>query len=167
MPRPKPHELERARRLPTGDGAFEPRPDPVEARSRALTLLRGSSAAYAGVLVALALGAPGWTGGDPRAALLPGVPGILAAILFALGGKPARRRVAMALVTSIAGFLALATAGSVAALGEGGAGRPAVLFQLACFAASCALLAVAGPAWRRVNSRGEEADSLLRMYEEL
>lgn len=74
----------------------------------------------------------------------------------------------MALSTALAGSVALATIGVLGALGDlGGPKRQAILFQLGCLAASCAVLAVAGPGWKRHHAEQEEAEVHLRMYEEL
>ena len=116
------------------------------------------------LLAALAAGASRWTGGDPRAALLPGVPAGLLAVLFVAGRRSRPRRVAMALATATSGMLAIATASSLGSLGDL---NPAVRFQLACLAVAAVHLAAAAPAWRRVEREGAAADELLRMYEEL
>ncbi|MEM9802497.1 MAG: hypothetical protein AAGA20_19365, partial [Planctomycetota bacterium] len=104
------------------------------------------------------------TGGDPLAALLPGIPGAIVALGFGLGRDPRRRRVPMAVSTTAAGFLALTTVASVGALGDPG---PAVWFQIGCFVFSILFLAATFPAWKKVNALGDEADALLRMYDEL
>ena len=70
----------------------------------------------------------------------------------------------MALATATSGMLAIATASSLGSLGDL---NPAVRFQLACLAVAAVHLAVAAPAWRRVDREGAAADELLRMYEEL
>lgn len=141
------------------------RPDPARVRSDALAGAWVASAAYGVVLAGIAVGAPGWTGGDLRAALLPGVPGAIVLALFLIGRAPARRRVTMALTTTVAGFLALTTASSLGALDADAGG--AVLFQVGCFVASVVFLTLTVPAWRRVNAEGDRADDLLRMYDEL
>lgn len=165
VPTPKKNRMDAARRLRaarTSEG--EGRPDPVAIRAEALAPIWIVTALCAAALGGLALGAPGWTGGDDRAALLPGVPAALLLILHVAGRAPARRRVSMALATSISGFLALATASSLGALGEP---TPAVWFQIACFGVALLHVAVSAPAWRRVERSGGEADDTLRMYEEL
>lgn len=155
-------------REPAKTPGMTDRPDPAAVRARALGPLRAATWAYGGVLAALAVLAPGWTGGDLRAALLPGIPAVLCLALGALARTPARCRVCMALVTTIAGFLALTTAGSLGALGSmTEETRSAVLFQVGCLAASGALLAVSAPCWRRTNEEGGRADDLDRMYDEL
>ncbi|MEL6712855.1 MAG: hypothetical protein AAFZ87_00215 [Planctomycetota bacterium] len=143
------------------------RPDPDAVRAAALAPLWRASAAWGALLLALAAGAPSWTG-DPRAALLPGLPGAGALLLFAVG-RPARtRRVAMVLTTALAGSVALATSGSLGALGaDSGVPRAAVYFQLGCLASAAALLACAVPCWRRVEENGRRADDHLALYEEL
>ncbi|MEC8494376.1 MAG: hypothetical protein VXZ39_05615 [Planctomycetota bacterium] len=141
-----------------------PRPDPAAARARALGSVWIATGVAAVLLAALAAGASRWTGGDPRAALLPGVPAGLLAALFAAGIRPGPRRVAMALATATSGLLAIATVSSLGSLGEP---NPAVRFQLACLVVAAVHLAVAAPAWRRVDREGAAADELLRMYEEL
>lgn len=147
-----------------GHGA---RPDPDRIRSSALRGVWQSSAALAAVLALLAWNAPSWTG-DPRAAILPGAPGAVMGLLFVLGARPARRRAAMVLATTTAGFLALATVASVGSISLLGTERgSAVAFQLACLATSAAFLARSAPAWRRVNADGDQAEQLLRMYDEL
>lgn len=89
-------------------------------------------------------------------------------LLFVLGARPTRRRAAMVLATTTAGFLALATVASVGSISLLGTERgPSVAFQLGCLAASAAFLARSAPAWRRVNADGDQADQLLRMYDEL
>lgn len=160
--------MEAARRLrapreaPSGGEAG--RPDPAGARAVALGSLWVTTGGCALALAGLAAGAPGWTDGDARAALLPGVPAGLLALLFALGMRPGPRRVAMALATATTGFLGLATVSSLGAIGDP---TPAVRFQIACLIVAAVHLAVAAPAWRRVDREGAEADELLRMYEEL
>lgn len=148
-------------------GSQGERPDPDQVRSDALRGVWQSSAALAVTLAILAWNAPSWTG-DPRAALLPGVPAGFVGLLFLLGRTPPRRRAAMVLATTTAGFLALTTVaslGSISLLGtETG---PAVAFQLACLASSAAFLGRSAPAWRKVNTEGARADELLRMYDEL
>ncbi|MEE2939770.1 MAG: hypothetical protein VX460_05245 [Planctomycetota bacterium] len=141
-----------------------PRPDPAATRARALGSIWVTTGAAAVLLAALAAGASRWTGGDPRAALLPGVPAGLLAVLFAAGIRPGPRRAAMALATATSGMLAIATASSLGSLGDP---APAVRFQLACLVIAAVHLAVATPAWRRVDRDGAAADELLRMYEEL
>ena len=140
-----------------------PRPNPARARARALRSVWIATGVAALLLAALAAGASRWTGGDPRAALLPGVPAGLLAVLFVAGRRSRPRRVAMALATATSGMLAIATA----SLGSLGDVNPAVRFQLACLALAAVHLAVAAPAWRRVEREGAAADELLRMYEEL
>ena len=143
------------------------RPDPDRIRSSALRGVWQSSAVLAAALALMAWKAPSWTG-DPRAAILPGAPGAVMALLFVLGARPARRRAAMVLATTTAGFLALATVASVGSISLLGTEQgPAVAFQLACLASSAAFLARSAPAWRRVHADGEQADQLLRMYDEL
>ncbi len=143
------------------------RPDPDRIRSSALHGVWQSSAALAVTLALLAWNAPSWTG-DPRAALLPGAPGAVMGLLFLLGARPARRRAAMVLATTTAGFLALTTVASVGSISLLGTERgPAVAFQLGCLAASAAFLVRSAPAWRRVNADGDQAEQLLRMYDEL
>lgn len=141
-----------------------PRPNPAAARARALRSVWIATGVAALLLAALAAGASRWTGGDPRAALLPGVPAGLLAVLFVAGRRSRPRRVAMALATATSGMLAIATASSLGSLGDL---NPAVRFQLGCLAAAAVHLAVAAPAWRRVEREGAAADELLRMYEEL
>ncbi len=144
------------------------RPDPAIIRSEALSLPWRLSLGYGAALVVLAALAPGWAGGDLKAALLPGVPATIVLLLFWLGRIPYRRRVTMALTTSTAGFLCLTTASSLGALGRlGEPGGKAVLFQVLCLAFSAAFLASTVTAWRRVNEQGGAADAELRMYEEL
>lgn len=165
MPRPSAQKLAAARRL----GPLQPhgaagRPSPWAARTAALRLPWILSLPYAGLLTVLAVGAPGWTGGDPMASLLPGLPAVLTLCLFVLGRAPHRRRVTVALTTTTAGFLALTT---IASLGALAVPTPAGLFQVACFALSALYLAITVPAWRRVESEGTASDQLLSMYEEL
>ncbi len=145
------------------------RPDPDVVRARALGGPWRLSALLGASLLALAAGAPGWTGGDPRAALLPGVPGVLQLGLFWLGTVPRRRRWTMALSTATAGALALATVSSLGALGARDTDRPGadVLFQVACFAFSALFLAATVRPWQRVNEEGDVAEAELRMFEEL
>ena len=143
------------------------RPDPDQVRSHALRGVWHWSAGLSVSLGLLASQAGSWTG-DARAALLPGVPGAALAVLYLAGRRPRLRRGAMVLATAAAGFLALATLpslGSVSLLGT--AKGPAIAFQLACLGASAAFLVRSAPAWRRVNSDGDRADQLLRMYDEL
>ena len=160
--------MEAARRLQAPRDARPilgaPRPDPAAARARALGSVWVTTAAAALLLAALAAGAPRWTDGDPRAALLPGAPAVLLAALFAAGIRPGPRRAAMALATATSGMLAVATVSSLGSLGDL---TRAVCFQLACFVVAAVHLAVAAPAWRRVEREGSAADELLRMYEEL
>ena len=160
--------MEAARRLqaPRDTRSLQgsPRPDPAAARARALGSVWVTTGAAALLLAVLAAGASRWTGGDPRAALLPGVPSGLLAAFFAAGRRPGPRRAAMALATATSGMLAIATASSLGSLGDL---NPAVRFQLACLAVAAVHLAVAAPAWRRVDREGAAADELLRMYEEL
>ena len=112
--------------------------------------------------------APGWAGGDFRAALLPGVPAAIVLLLHWLGRDDRKRRVTMALATSTAGFLALTTISSLGALDKlGEPGGKAILFQILCLGLSAAFLGATVPAWRRVNEDGDAADAELRMYEEL
>ncbi|WP_145195586.1 hypothetical protein [Planctomycetes bacterium Poly30] len=144
------------------------RPNPAAVRSAALAQPWRLSLGYALLLGALACVAPGWAGGDVRAALLPGVPSAIVLGLFWLGRNIERRRVTMALTTTTAGFLALTTMSSLGAVDRlEGPGGLAVAFQLACLALSAAFLATTATAWRRVNEEGAAADALLRMYEEL
>ncbi|MEM1449077.1 MAG: hypothetical protein AAGI22_08180 [Planctomycetota bacterium] len=159
-PRPRPAEIP-----PEIDAR---RPDPDRIRSQALAGVWRASAVYAVCLGLLTVGAPRLTEGDPRSALLPGVPGAIVALLHVIGRRHGARRLAMALATATAGFLALTTCASLGALGRiSGEGGSAVLFQVSCFALSGLFLAVTVPAWRRVNHDGDRADALLRMYDEL
>lgn len=165
MPRPSAQKLAAARQIGPQDASKSAvRPSPWAARAAALRLPWLLTLPYGGALTALAIGAPAWTGGDPKAALLPGLPAALALVLFVLGRAPHRRRVTVALTTTTAGFLALTTAASLGALA---APTPAGLFQAACFALSALYLVITVPAWRRVESEGAASDQLLRMYEEL
>ena len=143
------------------------RPDPDGVRSLALRGVWHWSAVLSVLLGLLASQAPSWTG-DARAALLPGAPGAALAILFLAGRRAGLRRGAMVLATSTAGFLSLATIPSLGSISLLGTPQgPAIAFQLACLGASAAFLARSAPAWRRVNTDGDEADRLLRMYDEL
>ena len=145
--------------------SLQGRPDLV--RSRALRGVWHWSAVLAATLAFLALRAPSWTG-DPLAALLPGVPAASLLLLFLAGRRPAIRRGAMVLATTVAGFLALATVSSLGAISLLGTDQgPGVTLQLACLGASALFLARSAPAWRRVNAEGGQADDLLRMYDEL
>lgn len=143
------------------------RPDPGLIRGRALRGMWQWSAGLAVLLAILATKAPSWTGA-PLAVLLPGVPSATIAVLFLVGRRPHRRRVAMVLATTTAGFLALATVSSLGAISLLGTEQgAAVAFQLACLGSATAFLARSAPAWRQVNAEGERADELLRMYDEL
>ena len=173
MPRPTAKKLAAARQVaPLQAQDSAERPTPWAARAAALRLPWLLTVPFAGTLAALTLGAPTWTGGDAKAALLPGIPAALSLALFVLGASPRRRRVTVALTTTVAGFLALTTVASLGALGgeagdESGGPAAAAAFQAACFAASAVYLAATVPAWRRVESDGQASDQLLRMYEEL
>jgi hypothetical protein len=147
---------------------FPARPDPAAVRSAALKLPWRLSLGYALLLGLVALVAPDWAGGDPRAALLPGVPAALVGGLYWLGRSHQRRRVTMALTTITAGFLALTTVSSLGAIEQlQGPGGLSVAFQLLCLGLSAGFLAISAPAWRRVEELGTAADDQLRMYEEL
>ena len=144
------------------------RPDPAAVRSDALARPWRFSLFYGLSLIVVAGLAPDWAGGDPKAALLPGLPAAIVLILYWLGRRPRRRRVTMVLATSAAGFLALTTVTSLGALDRlGGPGGKAVLFQILCLGLSAAFLGSTVTAWRRVNEEGDAADAELRMYEEL
>lgn len=147
------------------------RPNPAAVRASALELPWRGSLAYGSLLGAVAVAAPAWVGGDLRAAILPGVPAAIVLMLFLLGRRAERRRVTMALATSTAGFLALASVSSLGAIdrlsSEDPAIRGGVQFQLLCLGLSAVFLASTVPAWRRVNEEGAAADDELRMYEEL
>lgn len=163
-----------------GSGAREPtsvkgelaespggRPDPDSVRSHALRGVWQWSAGLSVFLGLLASQAASWTG-DARAALLPGAPAAALAVLFLAGRRPQLRRGAMVLATSAAGFLSLATIPSLGSISLLGTSKgPAIAFQLACLGASAAFLARSAPAWRTVNTDGDRADRLLRMYDEL
>lgn len=163
-----PHQLARLRRRADALEAEPPatgaeRPDPTAVTARALGLLQHASLAAALGLAALTCAGVGSVGAVGAAALT-GTPAALLGLSWWAGRAPRRRRVAMVAATSTAGFLALATVGSLASLG---ATDSASLYQVAAFALAATLLALAWPAWRRVEREGSAARAALALYEEL
>lgn len=143
------------------------RPDPAAVGAVCLAPVRRAGFWAGLVLVGLAGCAPVCTG-DPRAALLPGVPAVLLLLAHRLGEPLAARRVASVATTSIAGFVVLATLPSVAALDQlSGEHAGAIGLQLACLAAGSLVLLRAWPAWRAFHGKTGAADATRRAYEEL
>ena len=96
--------------------------------------------------------------------MFAGVPGITLVVLSLFGRAPRRRRVTSILATSVCGFLALAGAPGLGALGTRSTGA---LYQAGCFAISVVFLAIAWPAWRRANDVGSRAQAQRDLYDEL
>jgi hypothetical protein len=162
-----PHRLERlrqrARHLPPELGSAAPPPE-YEPVAAALAPLARATVPVGLALLVLAALAPGWTG-TLAAALLAGVPGIALVVTGRLARAPRRRRVALVLATSTAGFLALATVAGLSGL-VGGAGLGGAYQGLCCVCAAV-LLAVAWPCWRRANAVGDSARAARSLFDEL
>jgi hypothetical protein len=155
------------RRAPRLEPATAGRPDPAAVGAACLAPVRRAGV-WAGLVLALLAGcAPACTG-DPRAALLPGVPAVLLLLTHRLGRPLPARRVASVATTSIAGFAVLATLPSLAALDQlSGEHAWAVGLQLACLLVGAVVLLCAWPAWRAFHSEAGAADATRRAFEEL
>jgi hypothetical protein len=117
--------------------------------------------------LAWALVAPSLTG-DPRAALLSGLPGLCLGVLLYLARRPARRRVCLVLATACCAALALASAPVLGALQHLAEPHfPATLYQLACLLGALCPLLVAIPAWRNFNQRERSQKAWERLRAEL
>ena len=101
--------------------------------------------------------------GDPRAGLLAAVPGGLLVALGLAGRDRRRRRVTCVMATSVAGFLALASAPGLARLAKG---SPGAAYQVGCLVVATAILVVAWPAWREANTVESSAKARRALYDE-
>ena len=144
-----------------------PPPDPARAVAEVLEPLRAACAVAGVALCVLAALAPSWTG-SPSAVWLAGLPAAVLLGASALASRPMRRRRAMIAATACAGFLALACAPALGALGQlGDERRWAVAYQLACLVVAAALLAVAWPCWRRAEEVRRRTTAERALYDEL
>jgi hypothetical protein len=157
----------RKRQLRERAAALQPGERPGEDPLLALEPLRRSLPPLLLWLLAWSAAAPALTG-SASAALLAGVPALALAGLALATRKPARRRPALLLATALCGFLALASAPALTALGHLAGPRPGPpLYQLACLLGPAAFLLRAGPAWRRFNQQQVAHEAITRLHDEL
>lgn len=140
-------------------------PDPVAIESSHLAGFRRLAGRVGLVLALWACLGPWLCDGDPRAALLAGVPALWMLAATWLGREARYRRLAMIAVTATAGFLALATVASWFAIDTLPAGPLA--YQLGALLAAASVLGAAVPAWARAARARIAAEELRDLYEEL
>ena len=140
-------------------------PDPIEVESEQLRPFWRWGIAYGVVLAVSAALGPWLCEGDPRAALLAGVPSLVVLLAVWAGREAPYRRLAMIALTATAGFLGLATISSVLSFRDMPGGPLA--YQATCCLVSAGTLIAAIPAWSRAARARSEAETLRDLYEEL
>lgn len=154
-----------ARDLPRPGQLPDRRPTPAEAAAAELRGVRKLALAASGALGGAAAWAPVATQ-DPRAAWLPGIPALLVGAAVWAARRPRRCRVALILATACVATLAVATAGVLSRLAQGGQ-DPTVVWQATVFLICASFLLGAWPAFRRAEAARAEAEAVVALYEEL
>lgn len=151
--------------IPPADLARWPeRPDAEALVAAALAGLWRNTLVVSLLLLALASAGPALLGSVP-AALLPGLPGLLALGATLLARRPSRRRPWLIVATGAIGLLAFGSAGSLLALDQ--LASAGLRYQLTGLAICALHLVPAWPAWRQSAALGARAEAVQAMYDEL